>query len=100
MIISLNVLSVREINPPASSKFELIPTPAVRSSESGLIKERKLGDRRVIKMNGGYDKDLETCKLENDKLKDDNQKLRIYIQGLQSDNKMLFGNKKGKKTTA
>ena len=68
--------------------------------KSGLIKERKLGDRRVIKMNGGYDKDLETCKLENDKLKDDNQKLRIYIQGLQSDNKMLFGNKKGKKTTA
>ena len=42
MIISLNVLSVREINPPASSKFELIPTPAVRSSESGLIKEMTL----------------------------------------------------------
>ena len=39
MIISLNVLSVREINPPASSKFELIPTPAVRASESGLINE-------------------------------------------------------------
>ena len=59
-----------------------------------LIKERKLSDRRVIRMDGGYDKDLETTKLENETLKVQLEKMRLYIQGLQSDNKTLYNTKK------
>ncbi len=51
-----------------------------------LIKERKLADQRVINMdNSKFDKDFKSTKLENEKLKEQNTKLRTFIKGLQSD---------------
>ena len=55
-----------------------------------LIKERKLSDTRVINMdNSNLDKDFQATKLENEKLKDQNTKLRTYIKGLQSDKRTI-----------
>ena len=55
-----------------------------------LIKERKLSDQRVINMdNSKFDKDFKTTKLENEKLKEQNTKLRTYIKGLQSDQRQI-----------
>ena len=55
-----------------------------------LIKERKLSDQRVINMdNSKFDKDFKSTKLENEKLKEQNTKLRTYIKGLQSDQRQI-----------
>ena len=55
-----------------------------------LIKERKLADQRVINMdNSKFDKDFKSTKLENEKLKEQNTKLRTYIKGLQSDQRKI-----------
>ena len=67
--------------------------------KEGVIKERMLADRKGLKIEG-FDKSATTTKLENEKLKLQNDKLRLYIKGLQSDSK--FGQKKKttlKKTT-
>ena len=65
-----------------------------------LLKERQLYDQRLLDMdNPKFDKDYQTTKLENEKLKEQNTKLRTYIQGLQSNKKTVpnFNKSKQKK---
>ena len=65
-----------------------------------LIKERQLYDQRLLNMdNPKFDKDYQTTKFENEKLKEQNTKLRTYIQGLQSNKKSIqnFNKSKQKK---
>jgi protein fantom len=65
-----------------------------------LIKERQLYDQRLLNMdNPKFDKDYQTTKFENEKLKEQNTKLRTYIQGLQSNKKSVpnFNKSKQKK---
>ena len=67
---------------------------SVANLKENLIKERKLEERKGL--NSPYNKDLENTKNENTKLKDEVSKLKIYIQGLQSGDKIKT--KSGKRT--
>lgn len=49
-----------------------------------VLMERRLSDRKVIQIDGGFDVEVETMKLENDKLKDKVTKMTTIIHGLQS----------------
>jgi hypothetical protein len=51
----------------------------------GMLVERRLGDRKVIHVEGGFDIETETTKLENEKLKDQVKKMRTIIKGMQSE---------------
>ena len=49
-----------------------------------IIKERKQADYKVINNNNEYNSDIEKTKQENRKLKSENEKKNMIIQGLQS----------------
>lgn len=50
-----------------------------------VLVERKLSDRKVIKVEGGFDLELETTKMENEKLKDQVNKMRTILKGMQAE---------------
>lgn len=60
-----------------------------------MLVERRLSDRKVGKDdNNGYNIEVETVKLENDKLKEKLAKFQIIIQGLQTHQKAKIINPK------
>ena len=52
--------------------------------KENIIKERKQADYKVINNNNDYNSDIEKTKQENRKLKSENEKKNMIIQGLQS----------------
>ena len=56
----------------------------------GVILERGMSDRKLIKMDGGFDVELEELKLENDKLKEKERKMQTIIHGLKSETSNKF----------
>lgn len=70
---------------------------ALEKIKYDVLLERKLADRKVIKMDSGYDMELDTMKNENDKLKEKINKMSVIIQGLQTKTekgKNYYGTKK------
>ena len=57
--------------------------------KDGIIKERKEAEYKVIVKNKDSNPELEKTKLENQKLRNENQKKNLIIQGLQSNALML-----------
>ena len=57
--------------------------------KENIIKERKQADYRVVNMGKNSDLDFEKTKFENQKLKAENDKKNLIIQGLQS-NVLLY----------
>ena len=60
--------------------------------KENIIRERRQADYKVINNNKGLSSDLEKTKYENEKLKFENKKKNLIIQGLQS--KTTFTKKK------
>ena len=64
--------------------------------KENIIRERRQADYKVINNNKGLSSDLEKTKYENEKLKFENKKKNLIIQGLQSNTS--FTNKKKQKS--
>lgn len=62
-----------------------------------VLMERKLSDRKVIHMDGGFDVEVETLKMENDKLQDKLKKMQTIVKGLQSQSVQNAGRSLGRK---
>jgi len=56
----------------------------------GVILERGMADRKVIKLDGGFDVELEELKLENERLKEKERKMQTIIYGLKSETTNKF----------
>lgn len=57
---------------------------ALEKIKYSVLMERRLSDRKVINTDGGYDVEVETLKIENQKKDDKIKKMAIIIKGLQS----------------
>lgn len=69
---------------------------ALEKVKYDVLVERRLSDRKVIKVDNEFNIEAETIKGENEKLKDKLRKMNTIIQGLQSEKKSKsFGPKKG-----
>ena len=69
---------------------------SIANIKENIIKERKQADYRVVNMGKKYDLDFENTKLQNQKLKLENDKKDLIIQGLQS-NVLLYKTKQSSK---
>jgi hypothetical protein len=84
---------MRDENEQLRKQMEILHTDlkrmnvAVEKTKKDIIVERRLGDRKVIHMDGGFDVEVETLKMENEKLSDKNKKMTVIIQGLQGQQK-------------
>jgi len=68
---------------------------ALEKVKYDVLVERRLSDRKVIKVDNEFNIEAETIKSENEKLKDKLRKMNTIIQGLQSEKKAKgFGPKK------
>ena len=70
----------RKIQDERMKKLEV----SLANIKENLIKERKQADYKVITNNNDTNSDLEKTKMENRKLKSENEKKNMIIQGLQS----------------
>jgi hypothetical protein len=69
---------------------------ALEKVKYDVLVERRLSDKKVIKVDNEFNIEAETIKNENEKLKDKLRKMNTIIQGMQSDKKTKsFGPKKG-----
>lgn len=69
---------------------------ALEKVKYDVLVERRLSDRKVIKVDNEFNIEAETIKSENEKLKEKLRKMNTIIQGLQSEKKgKNFGPKKG-----
>lgn len=69
---------------------------ALEKVKYDVLVERRLADRKVIKVDNEFDIEADTIKNENEKLKEKLRKMNTIIQGLQSDKKAKnFAPKKG-----
>ena len=64
--------------------------------KENIIRERKQADYKVINTNKDYNADLEKTKMENLKLKSENEKKNLIIQGLQSNALIIKTKQKSK----
>jgi chaperonin cofactor prefoldin len=60
---------------------------ALEKTKYDVLVERRLADRKVINIEGGFDVDLETAKIENQKLSEKVKKMQVIIQGMQGQQK-------------
>jgi hypothetical protein len=68
---------------------------ALEKVKYSVLIERKLSDRKVINTDGGFDIELETLKIENEKKDEKIKKMAIIIKGLQSQSESKsFGGRK------
>jgi hypothetical protein len=57
---------------------------ALEKVKYNVLMERKLSDRKVINTDGGFDVEVETLKIENQKKDEKIKKMAVIIKGLQS----------------
>ena len=62
---------------------------SIANIKENIIKERRQADYKIVNMGKNIDSDYEKTKYENQKLKAENDKKDLIIQGLQS-NALLF----------
>jgi hypothetical protein len=73
-------------------------TTALEKVKHGVLLERKLSDRKVIQVEGGFDVETETLKMENEKLQDKIKKMSTIIKGMQSQSVQNAGKSLGRKS--
>ena len=77
---NLKLKQDRKIQDERMKKLEV----SLANIKENIIKERKQADYKVISNNNEVNSDLEKTKMENRKLKSENEKKNMIIQGLQS----------------
>ncbi len=70
---------------------------SIANIKENIIKERRQADYKIVNMGKNIDSDYEKTKYENQKLKAENDKKDLIIQGLQS-NALLFKTNQKMKT--
>jgi hypothetical protein len=60
---------------------------ALEKTKHDILVERRLADRKVVHLDNGFDVDVETYKIENEKLSEKVKKMATIIQGMQGQQK-------------